>query len=52
VRFQRDADLWLDVEHFRHLLAACQSHGHHPQEVCGDCLPLLAAAAVLYRLQE
>jgi DNA-binding SARP family transcriptional activator len=49
VRFQRDADLWLDVEHFRHLLAACQSHGHHPQEVCGDCLPLLAAAAVLYR---
>ena len=48
VRFQRD-DLWLDVEHFRYLLAACQSHGHRPQEVCGDCLSLLAAAAVLYR---
>ena len=47
VRFQRDDDLWLDVEHFRHLMAACQSHGHTPQEVCPDCLPLLAAAAVL-----
>jgi DNA-binding SARP family transcriptional activator len=49
VRFQHDDDLWLDVEHFRRLLAACQCHGHRPHEVCGDCLPLLAAAAVLYR---
>ena len=48
VRFQRD-NLWLDVEHFRHLLASCHGHGHSPQEVCGDCLPLLAAAAALYR---
>jgi DNA-binding SARP family transcriptional activator len=49
VRLRRGADLWLDVEHFRHLLAACQTHGHAAEEVCGDCLPLLAAAAVLYR---
>jgi DNA-binding SARP family transcriptional activator len=48
VRFQRDADVWLDVEHFHCLLAACQSHNHRPQEVCEDCLPLLAAAAELY----
>ena len=49
VRLQRDANLWLDVEHFRHLLSACHGHGHSPQEVCQECLPLLAAAAVLYR---
>ncbi|MFO7632291.1 MAG: AAA family ATPase, partial [Caldilinea sp.] len=49
VRFQRNADLWLDVEHFRHLLTACHTHGHHHQEVCPACLPMLAAAAVLYR---
>lgn len=49
VRFQRDDDLWLDVEHFHRLLAACHDHGHRPQELCPDCLPLLAAAAALYR---
>ena len=49
VRFRRDEELWLDIDHFRGLLAACQGHGHPPQEVCPDCLPLLAAAAVLYR---
>ncbi|MBW7882144.1 MAG: tetratricopeptide repeat protein, partial [Caldilineaceae bacterium] len=49
VRLQRDADLWLDIDHFRYLLAACQGHGHSPQSVCPDCLPLLAAAVVLYR---
>jgi DNA-binding SARP family transcriptional activator len=49
VRFRRDEGLWLDVEHFRGLLAACQGHGHGQDEVCPDCLPLLAAAAVLYR---
>jgi DNA-binding SARP family transcriptional activator len=49
VRFQRDANLWLDVEHFRRLLNACHDHGHRPQEICPECLPLLAAAVALYR---
>jgi DNA-binding SARP family transcriptional activator/regulation of enolase protein 1 (concanavalin A-like superfamily) len=49
VRFQRDGDLWLDVEHFRRLLSACHDHGHRPQEICPECLSLLAAAAALYR---
>ncbi|MCE7982082.1 MAG: hypothetical protein DYG89_12880 [Caldilinea sp. CFX5] len=49
VSFARDDNLWLDVEHFRRLIAACHSHGHPVDEVCPACLPLLTAAADLYR---
>ena len=40
---------WLDVDHFHHLLAECQTHDHPPTGVCAACLPLLAEAAGLYR---
>ncbi len=41
--------LWLDVAHFRRLLAICGTHGHPPSEVCPACLPLLAEVVALYR---
>jgi DNA-binding SARP family transcriptional activator len=41
--------LWLDVAHFRWLLAECGTHSHPPSEVCPICLPLLAEAVALYR---
>jgi TolB-like protein/DNA-binding SARP family transcriptional activator len=39
------ADAWVDVAHFRSLLADCRSHGHEPHDACPRCLPLLAEAA-------
>jgi predicted ATPase/DNA-binding SARP family transcriptional activator len=39
---------WLDVAHFNSLLAACRTHGHPPDEVCFDCLPLLNEAVTSY----
>ena len=44
-----EADLWLDVDHFRHLLASCEQHGHAKDEVCADCLSPLEEAVNLYR---
>ena len=49
VGFGDHNDLWLDVDEFRHLLDACTQHGHPSDQVCDDCLPLLARAADLYR---
>jgi predicted ATPase/DNA-binding SARP family transcriptional activator len=45
---QRDG-FWLDVEHFRRLLAAYETHEHPADEVCSDCIPLLTEAVALYR---
>ena len=42
------AGLWLDVEQFQGRLAQCRTHGHAPDDVCPDCLPVLAEAAALY----
>jgi DNA-binding SARP family transcriptional activator len=39
---------WLDVAHFRQLLAACQSHKHDPKRPCADCLARQAEAVMLY----
>lgn len=44
-----DDGLWSDVAQFRACLAACATHGHGPEEVCPDCLPLLLEAANLYQ---
>jgi predicted ATPase/DNA-binding SARP family transcriptional activator len=44
-----DADFWLDVDQFRHLLQAWQEHGHSQAEVCPQCLDTLAQAVELYR---
>ncbi len=49
VRFERNGSLWMDVEEFRRLVAACHQHGHSADVVCADCLPLLTQAADLYR---
>jgi DNA-binding SARP family transcriptional activator len=43
------SDFWLDVAHFRRLLASCATHGHALNDVCPTCLPPLAEAVALYR---
>ncbi|MEM7134065.1 MAG: BTAD domain-containing putative transcriptional regulator [Chloroflexota bacterium] len=40
---------WLDVAHFRHLLATCQRHEHPVNQICEVCLSLLGEAVALYR---
>lgn len=49
VLLRQGEGLWLDVRAFYQQLEACEQHGHAGTEVCPDCLPLLAAAATLYR---
>jgi DNA-binding SARP family transcriptional activator len=43
------ADFWLDVGRFRHLVQASSSHGHPAEEICPRCLAELEEAAALYR---
>ena len=40
---------WLDVEQFRSLLSATQTHDHAPGTSCQTCFVALAEAAALYR---
>lgn len=49
ISLNHDADFWLDLNHFRHLLNTGTEHGHDPRSVCPDCLPSLTEAANLYR---
>ncbi len=44
-----DADLWLDVDQFHHLLQGWQEHGHPQAKLCPDCLTALAEAVELYQ---
>jgi ABC-type oligopeptide transport system substrate-binding subunit/DNA-binding SARP family transcriptional activator len=46
-----DPRLWVDVSHFRTLLAPCQAADHPPDEsaACPACAPLLQEAVALYR---
>jgi predicted ATPase/DNA-binding SARP family transcriptional activator len=46
---RRGPGFWLDVEEFEQLVAKCHTHGHPPNVVCADCLPLLDKAVALYR---
>jgi DNA-binding SARP family transcriptional activator len=48
VELNREAGLWLDVEQFQRLLAACREHGHAPENACSECVQLLAEAVALY----
>jgi DNA-binding SARP family transcriptional activator len=48
VELQREPAPWLDVSHFRRLIAASQSHEHPRENACPDCLSLLTEAVVLY----
>jgi predicted ATPase/DNA-binding SARP family transcriptional activator len=43
-----DAEVWLDIDRFHGLLAACEAHDHPSTEACRDCFPLLEEAAELY----
>jgi DNA-binding SARP family transcriptional activator len=43
------AGLWLDVDEFRQLLAACEAHVHPTHDPCPDCLARLIGAVELYR---
>ena len=45
----RPNPLWLDVTHFRRLLATAQNHDHPSDEVCPACLSSLTEAISLYR---
>src|SRR5579884_2043811 len=49
VSLKQNSDFWLDVEHFLHLLAQCQTHGHSSSEICSACLQPLTEAVALYR---
>jgi DNA-binding SARP family transcriptional activator len=42
------ADLWVDVNHFHHLLVSTRRHGHALEEACATCLAALGEAAALY----
>nr|NIV28703.1 hypothetical protein [Anaerolineae bacterium] len=44
-----EIDMYVDVSHFRRLLAACQTHAHPPNQMCPACQPLLSEAVGLYR---
>jgi DNA-binding SARP family transcriptional activator len=43
------SDLWLDVTHFRRLLAESSQHRHPSGDICSDCLSRLTEAVSLYR---
>jgi predicted ATPase/DNA-binding SARP family transcriptional activator len=49
IGLNHSADLWVDVNHFRNLLAECRTHGHPPEKVCFACLAPLNEAVGLYR---
>jgi predicted ATPase/DNA-binding SARP family transcriptional activator len=49
VGLERKTGLWMDVEEFQSLLAACRTHDHPAGEVCPACLPVLSKAVELYR---
>ena len=44
-----EANPWLDVSRFQHLLQNWQTHQHPPGKVCVDCFSELIEAAGLYR---
>jgi DNA-binding SARP family transcriptional activator/predicted ATPase len=44
-----DAQMWLDINEFRQLLAACERHNHPSDEACRDCQTRLAEVVALYR---
>ena len=44
-----NAEVWLDVKRFRHLLQTWKAHGHPLDDVCPDCLADLEQAVQLYK---
>jgi DNA-binding SARP family transcriptional activator len=47
VAFPRQPGLWIDVVHFRNLLAAVEAHRHAPAEYCAACVDNLTEATNL-----
>jgi WD40 repeat protein/DNA-binding SARP family transcriptional activator len=43
------AGAWLDVRHFRQLVAQCKIHNHRSLEQCPECIERLEQAASLYK---
>lgn len=43
-----EADLWVDVERFKTLLATVDDHNHFPAQGCQTCLAALTEATALY----
>ncbi|MCE7984358.1 MAG: hypothetical protein DYG89_24555 [Caldilinea sp. CFX5] len=48
VRLNPEAALWIDVEQFRHHLAATRRHNHPIDEICAACREPLTAAVAIY----
>src|ERR1700682_4141447 len=40
---------WIELHHFKRLVAESQMHGHSASEVCAACVEPLSRAAALYR---
>ena len=49
ITLRRNDQLWVDVTHFEHQLASCQTHGHGINEPCAACAEALTEAVALYR---
>ncbi|MBV7331075.1 AAA family ATPase [Chloroflexi bacterium TSY] len=49
VVLEPSANVWLDVNHFRHLLVDCQADGNPTIQICTDSLASLSEAIDLYR---
>jgi predicted ATPase/DNA-binding SARP family transcriptional activator len=47
IALQSHPDLWVDTNHFRHLLNCWAQHGHKASEVCSLCFDPLTEAAAL-----
>jgi len=43
------ASFWLDVDQFRRLVRAWETHGHPQDQACAECLEALAEAVALYQ---
>lgn len=48
VGLKQPAGVWMDLAQFRQDVVACANHGHAKNDICPDCLPLLAKASDLY----
>ena len=49
IALNQEQDFWMDVDHFRRLLAETRTHSHQGLDVCSLCLGPLIEAATLFR---
>lgn len=48
IRLPESAQVWVDVNHFQHLVARNHAHDHPVEQPCAICVADLAAATALY----